>query len=311
MATRLIIDTDPGVDDAHAILLGSAHPDAKIEAIMTVAGNVSLERTTANAATILDVIDREDIPIYAGCSTAILPLTHDAAHVHGEDGLGGSGYPPSVRRPGDEHAVNALIRMANESPGELTLVAIGPLTNVALATRLDPTLPSKIKRLVVMGGAIYGTGNMKEAPSAEFNAWMDPEAARIVFETWPGLELVSWETTMAHGLSMDQVNTLMQSQTPRGKFFQKITGYTLDYVSTNLKRNELFAPDPLAVAIAIDPTLITRAEHHHVEVELAGSTTRGQTTVDWYDLTGYPHNVNVILEIDKARFWELMQASVR
>jgi purine nucleosidase len=310
MLTRLIIDTDPGVDDAHAIMLAFAYPDAKIEALTTVAGNVSLERTTANACTILDVLDREDVPIYPGCVGPILPNAYDATYVHGGDGLGDSAYPASMRHPIEEHAVTALIRMANENPGELTLAAIGPLTNVALATRLDPSLPSKFKRLIVMGGAIRGTGNMAPSPSAEFNAWMDPEAARIVFETWPDFDLVSWETTMDHGVSMEQVEHLMAVQTPRAGFFRRITGSMLNYVDSALKRREMYAPDPLALAVALEPGIVTRAERHHVIVELAGTHTRGQTTVDWFDLGSRPPNANIILDLDRARFWEMLRAAV-
>jgi len=130
----LVIDTDPGVDDAHAMMAACAHPDARIEAITTVAGNVSLERTTANACTILDVLEK-NVPVYAGCSRPLVGDAVEAGHIHGTDGLGDSGYPPSPHRVEDEHAVNALIRLANESPGELTLVAIGPLTNVVLVQK--------------------------------------------------------------------------------------------------------------------------------------------------------------------------------
>jgi purine nucleosidase len=170
MMIRLVIDTDPGVDDAHAIMTAFAHPGARVKAITTVAGNVPLERTTANACTILDVLE-QDVPVYAGCDRPLVGQPPDASYFHGADGLGDSGYPPSRRGVADRHAVNALIRQANESPGELTLVAIGPLTNVALATRLDPTLPQKYQRLVVMGGAIRCVGNITTA--AEFNAYAD------------------------------------------------------------------------------------------------------------------------------------------
>ena len=130
-------------------------------------------------------------------SRALMARTPDASYVHGVDGLGESGYPHYRRKVGSEHAVNALVRLANECPGELTLVAIGPLTNLALATLLDPLLPKKYKRLVVMGGSIRAGGNV--TPTAEFNTYCDPEAAAIVLDTWPGLTLVSWETTLAHG----------------------------------------------------------------------------------------------------------------
>lgn len=148
---HLVIDTDPGVDDAHAIMLAAAQPNVKIESITTLGGNVSLANTTANACKILDVLGL-DVPVFSGVDGALIEYEHeDAAHVHGHDGLGDADIPASKRQTKAEHAVQALIRMANENPGALTLVAIGPLTNVALATRLDPDLPKKYKALIVMG----------------------------------------------------------------------------------------------------------------------------------------------------------------
>ncbi|HEV8352940.1 MAG TPA: nucleoside hydrolase [bacterium] len=308
---RLIIDTDPGVDDAHALMLALAHPQATVEALTTVAGNVDLAQTTANACTILDVLEipPQQTPIFAGCDRALINTRVYASEIHGADGLGNSGFPRSPRRVEAEHASLALIRMATANPGALTLAAIGPLTNIALATRLDPTLPGKFMRLVVMGGAIRATGNMPY-PSTEFNVHCDPEAAAIVFGAWPNLTLVSWETTMEHMFSPEQVETLMKTDTPRGRFFRRITEHTLAFLLKKLGRPGMFAPDGLAVAIAIEPNLVTQSETRAVAVELAGSHTRGQTTVDWFGLTGNTPHVHLVLKIDANRFWELMMNAV-
>jgi len=305
---RLVIDTDPGVDDAHAIMAAFAHPAARIEAITTVAGNVSVERTTANVCTILDILEQA-APVYAGCSLPMVRDAVDASHIHGADGLGDSGYPPSPRQVEDEHAVNALIRLANESPGELTLVAIGPLTNVALATRLDPTLPQKYERLVVMGGSIRGVGNVTTA--AEFNAYADPEAAAVVFDAWPGLTLVSWETAMDHSFSAAQVEALLSADSPRAEFFRRITHRSIGVLEKTVGRKTLLEPDLLAVAVALEPDIVLKSETHHVRVELVGKHTRGHTSVDWLDSTGQEPNVNLVLEMDTERLWELLQAAVR
>ena len=305
---RLVIDTDPGVDDAHAIMMALAYPELQIEAITTVAGNVPLERTTANALTILDIYLR-DIPVFPGCSQAIIAKQEDASYVHGTDGLGNSNYPASARQPEGEHAVHALIRMADEQPGELVLVAIGPLTNIALATRLDPSLPDKYRRLVVMGGAVRSMGNTSNL-ATEFNLFADPEAGAIVFEAWTDIALISWETTMAHPFSEQQIKALGSKENPRSQFFHTITQNTVKYIEERLGRKMLFAPDPLAVAVAIEPESVLKSEKHFVQVETGGICTRGQTIADWFDISGSEANVEIILDVDSERLWELMEAAV-
>ncbi len=307
---RLVIDTDPGVDDAHAILLAAAHPDVKIEAVTTLGGNVSLANTTANACKILDVLGL-DAPIFAGVDGALLEREHeDATHVHGFDGLGDAGIPVSPRVVEKEHAVQALIRLGNENPGELTLVAIGPLTNIALATRLDPDLPKKYKELIVMGGAIYAQGNTPNT-SAEFNFYHDPEAAAIVFENWGNITLLSWETTMAYPVGEDLVKKLMNVPTSRGEFFNKITKKILTFTKGYYGHEKLFAPDGLAMAVAIEPGIVTKAQKCYVQIERMGKYTRGQSIVDWQNSLGIPPNASIVLEIDADRFDELMHQSVR
>lgn len=309
---RLVIDTDPGVDDAHALLMALAQPGVRLEALTTVAGNVSLEKTTANACTILDVagVDPAQTPIFAGCDRAILGGQPHADYVHGTDGLGDGPRTPSARPVEAEHGALALIRLANENPGELTLAAIGPLTNVALALRLDPTLPQKYRRLVVMGGAIRGTGNMAERPVTEFNIYADPEAAAIVMAGWPGLALVSWETTLLYPFNDEQVTALMQAGTPRSDFFRRITTQLDGYMRKQPGEYRLHAPDALAVAAAIRPDIVTRHEARAVTVELAGAHARGLTSVDWSGISKQPESVDLILGVDFERFWELMRAGV-
>ena len=304
---HIVLDTDPGVDDAHAIMLACAHPGAKVEALTTVAGNVSLERATRNALIILEVIGQA-VPVFPGCADALVRPTPRRAISHGTDGLGDSGYPDPVRQAEAEHAVPALIRMANAASGELTLAALGPLTNIALATCLDPTLPHKYKRLVVMGGAIYAKGNSWER-AAEFNFYCDPEAAAIVFERWPGLTLVCWETTLAHGLQPQQAQALAQGDTPRADLFRRTTQGR--FVTQDSGQRVLSAPDALAVAVALEPEIVQQVETRYVEIELAGRMTRGQTVVDWYDLANHAHNASLVLEVDRERYWELLKLSLR
>jgi purine nucleosidase len=304
---RLVIDTDPGVDDAHALMAALGHPNAQVDALTTVSGNVPLARTTANACAIADAMNA-DVPVYAGCAHPLIAPPNRATEFHGEDGLGDSGLPPSERRVEDEHAVNALIRLGNEAPGERTLVAIGPLTNVALATRLDPDLPQKYAHLVVMGGAIRGMGNA--TPAAEFNIYADPEAAAIVFKAWAGLTLVSWETTMAHPFTPPQAEALLDLETLRADFFRRVSQTTLAFVERFLGQRIMLEPDLLAVAAALEPDMVQKTETHYVDVELAGAQTRGQTTVDWFDRSGEASNVELVLEMDTQGVWQMMKATL-
>ena len=306
---KLIIDTDPGVDDAHAILLALAHPGVQVEAITTVNGNVGLDLTTANALKILDAAG-QDVPVYPGCDRPLINPPVHADFVHGQDGLGDCGIPPSDRQPQSEHAVHALIRLAKESPGEYILAAIGPLTNLAVAVRLEPDLPTKFKQLVIMGGAIYSKGNTSTV-TAEFNIHTDPEAAHIVFSSWPMITLLSWETTLAHVFDQSVLERFSSLGTTRAKFFHDTNQNILSYIRRRLGQDMLFAPDGLALAAAVEPGIVTKSEKKHVSIELNGSQTRGQTVVDWFGTTKQPANTEIILEVDQTRFIELMENGLR
>ena len=307
---RLVVDTDPGVDDVLALMLAFAHPGATVEAVTVVAGNVGLERTVANACTVLDVLNASPVetPVFRGCDRSLLG-DRVAATSHGADGLGDSDFPSSSRLVEAEHASLALVRLANESPGELTLVAIGPLTNLALAISLDPDLPRKYRRLVVMGGAVRATGNMPH-PSTEFNISSDPEAAAVVLERWPGVALVPWETAMNCVVGIDRLREVWSAPGARAHFVRMITARKPSLVLEQFGVSGMFAADPVAMAVAIEPGIVTRSEHRHVTVELGGRHTRGQTTVDWFNLGGEQPNVELILELNGDRFWEMLRASV-
>jgi purine nucleosidase len=232
----------------------------------------------------------------------------DASFAHGQDGLGDSGYPSSGRKVDGEHAVDALIRLVNASPGELTLVTLGPLTNLALATRLDPTLPDKVAHLVVMGGAIRGMGPMG---GAEFNVYTDPEAAATVLNAWSELTLIALEPIMDHYLTAEQMETLITTDSPRAEFFRRISSGYVEIVHQMMGRQMMVWCDPLAVAVTLEPDIVLKAQKHHVQVELAGHHTRGHTMVDWFSRTGQEPNANIALEMDTERFLELLQAAVR
>ena len=307
---RIVIDCDPGIDDAQAIMMAYMHPGTKIEAITTVAGNVSLKNTSANVLKILDVLDAEPIKVYPGSATALVGPSQNASHVHGEDGLGGVDLPQSKRNLENEHAAHALIRLAKENPGNLELIAIGPLTNLALALRLDPELPTRYKRLVIMGGAHFAQGNTANFP-VEFNLFADPDAASVVFANWPKLTMISWEATISHGMAIDEFTKLLSYDNKRSQFMQKITQKTLRFLREVLNREMSYAADPLAMAVLMEPEIVQESIEKFVQIERMGTLTRGMTVVDWWGLSQQKANVNIILKVDTDRFYDLLKLAVK
>lgn len=302
----LLIDTDPGVDDALAILMAHAHTD--VAALTVAAGNVGLKHTVRNARTLVDLVGAAT-PVYAGCPSPLVRAPEeDAAFVHGEDGFGDIGFPEPVHAAEAEHAALALIRLTKERPGELTLVALGPLTNLALAVRLDPSFPARVKRLVIMGGAVTGHGNTGKIP-AEFNIGFDPEAAHVVFEAFGMFDLVDWEATVRHAFPDEVYEGWVANGDKRAAFFHDVFG-TARKFNAEHERTGFIAADALAMAVALDPGMVTRAETRHVAVELDGRLTRGATVVDWHKRLGGKANARIVLEVDQARFAELIAGAL-
>jgi purine nucleosidase len=297
----ILIDTDPGVDDALAILM--AHRHADVVGLTIAAGNVGLAHTTANALKLVETIGAAT-PVFPGCATPLVHAAEDAAFVHGLDGFGDTGYAPSARRAESESAVQAILRLSREHAGKLVIVAMAPLTNLALALRLDPELPSRVARLVVMGGAVTGRGNT--TVSAEFNIGFDPEAAHIVFSAWPQIELVDWELTVRHGIGFDNIARWVGADNPTARFFDAISRKTRAW-SRERGRPQLALADPLAMAVALQPDIVSRAAEHHVAISLDGAT-RGATVVDWDNRSGKAPNARIVMDLDQARF-ETLAAS--
>jgi purine nucleosidase len=303
---QLLIDTDPGVDDALAILMAHAHAD--MAGLSIVAGNVGLGHTVRNARTLIDLLGVAT-PVFAGCATALVRAPEeDAAFVHGQDGFGDIGFPEPVAPLSDEPAALALLRLTRERPGELTLVALGPLTNLALALRLDPTLPERVARLVVMGGAVTGHGNTGKVP-AEFNIGFDPEAAHVVFEAFPSFDLVDWEATLRHAFDDAEFDDWLAAGDRRADFFGQIVAAARGYNAKH-DRCGVIAADALAMAVALDPGIVTRRETRAVAVELDGRLTRGATVVDWASRLGQPARANIVLEVDQARFAAMVRRAL-
>ena len=295
--SALLIDTDPGVDDALAILM--AHEQADVVALSIAGGNVGIEHTTRNALKLVERLG-VDTPVFAGSAVPLVQPSPDAGFVHGADGFGDTGYFVPSRKAEDEHAASAIVRLARAHAGGLTLVALAPLTNLALALRLDPELPSRFARLVVMGGAVNGRGNTERVP-AEFNIGFDPEAAHVVFSSWPQFDLVDWEACLRHTLDFDRFEKALAAGDERARFYAAISRKARAFNRVR-GRPGVVAADALAMAVALDPTIVILAEHHRVDIELDGRSTRGATVVDWEDRQGLGPNARIVLEVDQARF---------
>jgi len=272
-ASRVIIDTDPGVDDALALLLAMRSPELKIEAITAVAGNVPLELTLPNALRMVEISGRTDIPVAAGAKAPLLRRLVTAAYAHGENGLGGAVFPEPKVKPVAEPAAELIRQIIRKYPGEVTLIPVGPLTNIATALNIDPELASMVKGIVMMGGSLSG-GNI--TPAAEFNVYVDPEAARIVFQSGIPITMVGLDATRKTSLTEDHVRVLEAAQNPVSQAAAKIGRNAINH---NRERGFLVGPnmhDSLAVAGFLDPSLLTLKDYY-VDVETKGELTAGET----------------------------------
>jgi inosine-uridine nucleoside N-ribohydrolase len=303
MATPIVLDCDPGHDDALALMLAVASPELELVGVTTVAGNQTLEKTTANALRVLELCGRGDIPVAAGAPAPLVRRRDVAAHVHGESGLDGPDLPEPSARPLEEHAVRFLARLIREREGKLTLVPTGPLTNVALLLALEPD--TRPERIVLMGGSV-GEGN--RTPAAEFNIWADPEAARRVFESGIDVTMIGLDVTH-QALVTDADADALRGVGHVGKIGAEL----LDFYRIWHRRSypDLDGSplhDPVAVAHVIDPSLV-ETRPAYIEVDCGWGQGRGRTNVDWRDrLDSNPPNATVGLGIDRARFVELVTA---
>lgn len=294
----LLIDTDPGVDDALALLMAFNDPRHRIVGLTIAAGNVGLDHTVANALKLCDVCG-VDVPVFAGTAEPLLHPAEDAAFVHGRDGFGDTGYTPSTRTAEAEHAALAILRLSHEHAGKLLLVALGPLTNVALALKLDPTLPQRVARCVVMGGAVSAHGNITAA--AEFNIAFDPEAAHIVFTAFPKIDVADWEAVIAHGFLHTDAERWLAAESPRAAFYAGISAHTRAW-SLAGRGERWHAADALAMAYALEPEGALEVLERPLVVELEGRHSRGATIVDWNRRHGRRDNATILMRYDQARF---------
>ena len=305
MPIPVFIDCDPGHDDAIALLLALASPELELLGVTTVSGNQTLEKTTANALKVLEYVEREDVPVAAGADRPLVRERFVAAYAHGESGLDGPELPAPRTAPVEAHAVDFLAERVLGSRAPVTLIPVGPLTNVALLLARHPDAADRVERIVLMGGAI-GEGNV--TPAAEFNIWADPEAARRVFES--GLDV-----TM---IGLDVTHRALVGRAHDGRL--RAAGRAGTLVAELLDFYEVFhretygfdgspVHDAVAVAHVVLPGVVETLERN-VEVDCASDLCRGRTVVDLRRRTGRKPNVHVGVGIDSAAFLELLLARI-
>ena len=298
-----LIDTDTASDDAVAILMALAAPDVRVLGLTTVAGNVDLAQATRNALLTAEIAG-VDVPVFAGAAAPLTRPLEDAHWFHGRDGLGDRGYPPPKRAAEPRHAVDAILSLAQADRG-LTLVTLGPLTNVALALARDPSLAGKIGRCVVMGGAPCCEGNV--TPAAEYNIWVDPEAARIVFRSGLPIEMVGWHVSRgASVLSEAEIADILALDTATARFAIECNGRAKQAYHLQTGESGLSLADPTAMAVALDHRVGLTWSRHVVEIECASELTRGMTVVDWWGVTGRAKNATYLRSGDADGFYDLL-----
>ena len=302
MPGRILFDTDPGIDDACAILLALASPELTVEGLSVVHGNCSLEQATVNALSVLELANADHIPVAKGCELPLVQPSLLAPETHGDTGLGYAKLPEPRAKPISQHAVDFLIEKILGTPGEITLVAIGPLTNVALAIRQEPRIAEALKEIIIMGGAIRYEGNTTAV--AEFNTYVDPHAAHIVFHAGIPATLVPLDVTYQCILAPDDVRRLQEVKSPITQFVADATRFYMEFHDEYQKIDGCMINDPLALALTFAPELCTYQELP-VDVDLSGGISMGKTVADFYNYTKQPANLKVALGVQARDFIDL------
>ncbi|CAG0977102.1 purine nucleosidase [Anaerolineales bacterium] len=301
--TQIIIDTDPGVDDALTILLALASPEIQIEALTTVHGNIGIEKTTRNALAMLEFANASHIPVARGCSLPLVsPLNKSGDIVHGASGIGKAVLPEPKSKPISQHAIDYLIERILAAPQEITLFTIGPMTNLALAIRKEPRIAEALKGLVIMGGAIRSGGNI--TPLAEFNIHADPHAVHIVFHSGIPITLIPLDVTYKCLLTTADVERLNRIDSPVARFVRDATAVYMDFYKKYEGFDGCPLHDPLTLATIIAPELLT-LEEHYVDVDISGGISTGKTFADFMKVSKQPANIKVALDVRGRDFIEL------
>ena len=309
MARHFLIDTDTASDDAVALVMAMQHPDVQIEAITVVAGNVPLDQGVQNALYTVELCG-QSIPVYSGMPAPLTRPLETSQFVHGQDGMGDIGLPLAGRSHMPGNAVQVLIETIHEFAGDLTLVALGPLTNIAVALRHDPSIVQAMSECIIMGGTGRGHGNV--TPVAEYNFWADPEAAKIVFESGLPIKMVGWDISNTYAvLGPEGTAALRAIGTPLANFCIDIQKAVQQFALTRTGLDGFDLPDPIAIAIALDPSVATETQQRFVAIETQSELCRGQSVVDHLQIMGYEPNAEVVMEASHEKFVQMLFDAVR
>ncbi len=309
--SRILFDGDPGIDDALAIIFAVKSDNAKLEGITTVGGNITLDHTVQNALKILEITGHPEVPVARGIAKPLLRGLKSTGEVHGKDGLGNVDLPPPKIKEKPVHAVDFIIDTIMDNPGEITLVPVGPLTNIAVAAVKEPRLKDYVKDVVIMGGAVTVSGNITS--EAEFNIYSDPEAAKIVFHSGLPITLVGLDVTMKTLLKPEHLSEIEAAKTPVTEFVGKITKYYMKFYEEVVGVKGCGMHDPLAVAVAIDRSLV-KTRRLYVTVETRGEFTTGETVGDLRSSKEgvvNPPNMDVCVDVDSERFMRLFIDTIK
>ena len=305
---RFVIDTDTASDDAVALIMAAQWPDVKIEALTTVAGNVGVTLATRNALYTMQVCGYE-CPVYSGAAAPMQREPAAADWFHGADGMGNMNYPAPQREADGDNAAARLVELFTANPGELTLVTLGPLTNIALALQQDPSIAGKVRHCYVMGGAACTNGNV--TPAAEYNIWCDPEAAAIVFHSGMPITMIGWELSCgAANLDDDEIAGIRALGTERAALAMDCNNYALKAVREIQGESGLALADPVAMAVALDAEACRHRSAHFVDISCDAELTRGMTVVDKLNVTGQPANVEVCWQLDPVRWKDMLRTAL-
>lgn len=303
-----VIDTDTASDDAVALMMALRTPDVQVVAITTVAGNVNVEQATRNALTVVERVGAQ-VPVYRGLAKPLLRPANDATFFHGTDGMGDLHLPEPRQQTQPEHAVDALVRVIREHAGAVTLVTLGPLTNIAAALIRAPEIAQQVRQCYVMGGAANTIGNI--TPAAEYNIWCDPEAAQIVLQSGMPILMIGHEHSLADAVLTLEELAEIRALGPLAELAVDCNAAALRASTEWLRESGLTQPDPVAMAVALDPTICTVREHCYVAVETSSELTRGMTVVDRWGVLNRTPNLDICYAISPAAWKSLLRKLLR